>query len=86
MTNKIKVVIEVELDNENDWIGIEDCKDARTITDLDVFNRMVELENTTAFKFLMELGASEKDIKSKFLGIIDDGSEVAGFHTINNKK
>lgn len=81
MKNKIKVVIEVELDNKSDWIGIEDYKDARTITDLDAFNRMAELENTAPFHLLMELGAGGTSSKSRFLGVIDDGCIFEGFHT-----
>lgn len=74
MTNKIKVVLEVELDNESGWIGVEDYKDGENvISDLDAFNRMVEQENTTPFHLLMELGAGEQstNTQSRFISVSD---------------
>ncbi|KKA45136.1 hypothetical protein [Salinivibrio sp. KP-1] len=68
---KVKVLLEVEIDNKGDWLGLDDengwqsCPGVNTL--LDQFNRMAELENCSALNALVNI--CDADTPSRFVSV-----------------
>ncbi|WP_434357375.1 hypothetical protein NF212_16100 [Parasalinivibrio latis] len=71
---KITVLLAVEIDNQNDWLGLDDYKAdiGENATDLDVFNLMAEEENGNALVALINLVDASNP--SRFVGVYANAS------------
>ena len=76
----VKVLLEVEIDNTSNWLGLEDYKkyeDAKT--DLDALNIAAEMEDTTPLNLLVNL--CDNNSPSKFVAVesgeVKRGTKIA---------
>ena len=64
----VKVLLEVEIDNSSEWLGLADYKQHEGVdSDLDAFEEMVKLEGTTPLNLVIAL--SDASTQSKFLAV-----------------
>jgi hypothetical protein len=74
---KVKVLLEVEIDNKGDWLGLDDENGWQSYpgvnTLLDQFNRMAELENCSALNALLNM--CDAETPSRFVSVSRDSVE-----------
>ncbi|WP_375751577.1 hypothetical protein [Vibrio sp. HN007] len=64
----VKILLEVAIDNSTDWLGMDDYKQHDgVVSDLDAFEEMVKLEETTPLNLIIAL--SDASTESRFVAV-----------------
>ncbi|AOY11822.1 hypothetical protein BGL48_11970 [Salinivibrio sp. SS3] len=73
---KVKVLLEVEIDNKGDWLGLDDENGWQSYpgvnTPLDQFNKMAELENCSALNAILNM--CDAETPSRFVSVSTDNA------------
>ncbi|MPX98139.1 hypothetical protein EHW61_16035 [Salinivibrio sp. VYel6] len=68
---KVKVLLELEIDNKGDWLGLDDENGwqsyPRVNTPLDQFNKMAEIENCSALNAILNM--CDAETPSRFMSV-----------------